>query len=255
MEDLQEPAFAEIDTDSFEVLSAHPLCRGLRKEVILGISRASKRLVFTTAGRVILNEGSLATDLSNLWILTRGSVEVVESGQTLCTLENGSVFGDSVAFSRCDRQPFTIRVLQVPVIAWCLPSADLRQTIKIHASAGPLMDEFVDQQERRILWPRASKLLLLSHCGQNFPKQLLKKVSIRHSRAHSLIWSPSTSRQYLKAVLVGSVLVESVSKEAFRAHNALPGSPIVRTDTESVFQRLGSPAVTFFTFLGSRFPI
>ena len=32
MEDLQEPAFAEIDTDSFEVLSSHPFCRGLRKE-------------------------------------------------------------------------------------------------------------------------------------------------------------------------------------------------------------------------------
>lgn len=246
MEDLLEPAFAEIDTDSFEVLSAHPFCRGLRKEVVLGISRASKRLVFTTVGRVILNEGSLSTELSNLWILTRGAVEVIESGQTLCTLENGSVFGDSVAFSRCDRQPFTIKVLQVPVIAWCLPSADLRQTIKLHASAGPLMDEFVDQQERRILWPRVSKLLLLSHCGPNFAKQLLKKVSIRHVRAHNLVWSPATSRQYLKVVLVGTLLVEKVSTDAFQLEDEVPGSPsILRSGTQSrMFERRKTTHVT-----------
>lgn len=246
MEDLLEPAFAEIDTDSFEVLTAHPFCRGLRKEVVLGISRASKRWVFTTVGRVILNEGSLSTDLSNLWILTRGAVEVIESGQSLCTLENGSVFGDSVAFSRCDRQPFTIKVLQVPVIAWCLPSADLRQTIKLHASAGPLMDEFVDQQERRILWPRVSKLLLLSHCGPNFAKQLLKKVSIRHVRAHNLVWSPATSRQYLKVVLVGTLLVEKVSTDAFQLHDEVPGSPsILRSGTQSrMFERRKTTHVT-----------
>ncbi|CAE7217610.1 Hcn4 [Symbiodinium sp. CCMP2456] len=246
MEDLLEPAFAEIDTDSFEVLSAHPFCRGLRKEVVLGISRASKRWVFTTVGRVILNEGSLSTELSNLWILTRGAVEVIESGQTLCTLENGSVFGDSVAFSRCDRQPFTIKVLQVPVIAWCLPSADLRQTIKLHASAGPLMDEFVDQQERRILWPRVSKLLLLSHCGPNFAKQLLKKVSIRHVRAHNLVWSPATSRQYLQVVLVGTLLVEKVSTDAFQLHDEVPGSPsILRSGTQSrMFERRKTTHVT-----------
>ena len=202
--------------------------------------------MFTTASRIILSEGALTADLSNLWILTRGAVEVIESGQTLCTLENGSVFGDSVAFNRCDRQPFTIRVLQVPVVAWCLPSADLRQTMRLHASAGPLMDEFVDQQERRILWPRASKLLMLSHCGQNFPKQLLKKVSIRHARAHSLIWSPSVSRQYLKSVLTGTVLVERVSKDAFRVHDEMPSSPILRSDTEvsKIFERRKTTHVT-----------
>ena len=201
--------------------------------------------MFTSAGRIILNEGALTAELSNLWILTRGAVEVIESGQSLCTLENGSVFGDSVAFNRCDRQPFTIKVLQVPVVAWCLPSTDLRQTTKLHASAGPLMDEFVDQQERRILWPRASKLLMLSHCGQNFPKQLLKKVSIRHSRAHSLIWSPSTSRQHLKAVIAGTVLVERVNKDAFRVHDEMPGSPILRSDTEAkMFERRKTTHVT-----------
>ena len=38
---------ADVDTDSYEVLSVHPFCRSLRKEVVLAISRASKRWVFT----------------------------------------------------------------------------------------------------------------------------------------------------------------------------------------------------------------
>lgn len=49
---------ADVDTDSYEVLSTHPFCRALRKEVILAISRASKRWVFTTSGRIIVQEGT-----------------------------------------------------------------------------------------------------------------------------------------------------------------------------------------------------
>ena len=40
---------ADVDTDSYEVLSTHPFCRALRKEVILAISRASKRWVLQPA--------------------------------------------------------------------------------------------------------------------------------------------------------------------------------------------------------------
>lgn len=50
---------ADVDTDSYEVLSTHPFCRGLRKEVVLAISRASKRWVFTTPGRIIVQEGTV----------------------------------------------------------------------------------------------------------------------------------------------------------------------------------------------------
>lgn len=39
--------------------------------------------------------------------MTRGSVEVAESGQLLALLETGATFGDSVAFGRCDQQPFS----------------------------------------------------------------------------------------------------------------------------------------------------
>ena len=45
---------------------------------------------------------------SSLWIVTRGSVEVAESGQVLGTLETSGIFGDSVAFGRCDQQPFSV---------------------------------------------------------------------------------------------------------------------------------------------------
>ena len=50
---------ADVDTDSYEVLSVHPFCRSLRKEVVLAISRASKRWVFTTPGRIIVQEGTV----------------------------------------------------------------------------------------------------------------------------------------------------------------------------------------------------
>ena len=50
MEDLLEPAFAEIDTDSFEVLTAHPFCRGLRKEAAC----QNRTLLMTYAARVFV---------------------------------------------------------------------------------------------------------------------------------------------------------------------------------------------------------
>ena len=48
--------------------------------------------------------------------------------------------------------------------------------MKSHPVAVPLMEEFADQQQKRTLWPRASQLIMLTHTGPNFTKQLLKKA-------------------------------------------------------------------------------
>lgn len=58
-----------------------------------------------------------------------------------------------------------VKVSQAPVIAWCLPAAELQQVLRSHPAAGPVMDEFVDQQQKRVIWPRVSKLNMLSHTG------------------------------------------------------------------------------------------
>ena len=73
------------------------------------------------------------SEQSSLWIVTRGSVELSESGQVLCMVETGGIFGDSVALGRCDQQPFSVKAVSLPVIAWCLPAAELRQ------ASGPFM--------------------------------------------------------------------------------------------------------------------
>lgn len=212
---------ADVDTDSYEVLSTHPFCRGLRKEVVLAISRASKRWVFTTPGRIIVQEGTVKAEHSSLWIVTRGSVEVAESGQVLGTLETSGIFGDSVAFGRCDQQPFSVKVLQLPVIAWCLPAAELQQVLRSHPAAVAIMDEFVDQQEKRVIWPRVSRLIMLSHTGPNFTKQLLKKALVKHFRAFSTIWSPYQTQTSMRVVVCGKVLVQKNTPSDFELKSCL----------------------------------
>lgn len=212
---------ADVDTDSYEVLSVHPFCRSLRKEVVLAISRASKRWVFTTPGRIIVQEGTVKADHSSLWIVTRGSVEVAESGQVLGSLETSGIFGDAVAFGRCDQQPFSVKVLQSPVIAWCLPAAELQQVLRLHPAAVGIMDEFVDQQEKRVIWPRISGLIMLSHTGPNFTKQLLKKALVKHFRASSTIWSPYQTQTSMRVVVCGKVLVQKNSAADFQLQSCL----------------------------------
>mgnify|MGYP002803526794 CR=1 FL=1 len=216
---------ADVDTDSYEVLSTHPFCRALRKEVILAISRASKRWVFTTSGRIIVQEGTVKAEHSSLWIVTRGSVEVAESGQLLALLETGAIFGDSVAFGRCDQQPFSVKACEVPLVAWCLPAAELQQVLKLHPAAANIMDEFVDQQEKRVIWPRASKINLLSHTGPNFTKQLLKKVVVKHFRASSTVWSPYNTTTSMRVVITGKVLVQKNTRADFELKSCLSISP------------------------------
>ena len=200
---------------------------------------------------------------SSLWIVTRGSVEVAESGQLLATLETGATFGDSVAFGRCDQQPFSdtrlgvhkvynffnekcctfvekflkyavvlscccfleVKACEVPLVAWCLPAAELQQVLKLHTVAANIMDEFVDQQEKRVIWPRASKINLLSHTGPNFTKQLLKKVVVKHFRASSTIWSPYNTTTSMRVVITGKVLVQKNTRADFELKSCLSITP------------------------------
>eukprot|EP00438_Fugacium_kawagutii_P008859 Skav208559 [mRNA] locus=scaffold1216:751873:758401:+ [translate_table: standard] len=215
---------SDVDTDSYEVLSTHPFCRALRKEAVLAISRASKRWVFTNS-RVIVQEGTVKADHSSLWIVTRGSVEVTESGQLLSVLEAGGIFGEAVAFGRCDQQPFSVKVSHAPVIAWCLPAAELQQVLRSHAAAGPVMEEFLDQQQKRVIWPRVSKLNMLSHTGPNFTKQLLKKVQVKHFRSSSTIWSPHMTQSSMRVVIAGRVLVQKNTPADFELKSCLSFGP------------------------------
>ncbi|CAK9053154.1 Cyclic nucleotide-binding domain-containing protein [Durusdinium trenchii] len=203
----QDLSLVDVDADSFRVLQSHPFCRTLRNQVVLAISRASKQWAFTTKGRIIINE-KVKSENSGLWILTRGSVEVVESGRVLGTLEAGSIFGDAVAFGRCDQQPFSIHAREIPVIAWCWPAVELQQLLKAQPMAKAIMDQFVDQQEKQLLRPLASKLIMLSHAGPEFTEELLNKMEVRHYRASNTIWSPLSTHASMRVVITGRVLVQ-----------------------------------------------
>ncbi|CAJ1375136.1 unnamed protein product [Effrenium voratum] len=205
-------ASADLDFKGFEELSAHGFCQSLRKEVVGAMARVAKCWLFTVPQRVILHETLAKSENSGLWLVTRGSVEVLESSQVLCTLEGGQgIFGDSVVFGKSERQPFTLRTAQVPVIAWCLQLADLHQILKYYSHAKPFMEEFISQQERKILWSRVSQLLLFSHC-QSFTQHLLAKVEVKHYRADSILWSPVMYQKSVRAVVAGTVLISKTSE-------------------------------------------
>lgn len=87
------------------------------------------------------------------------------------------------------------------------------------------MDEFVDQQEKRVIWPRASKINLLSHTGPNFTKQLLKKVVVKHFRASSTVWSPYNTTTSMRVVITGKVLVQKNTRADFELKSCLSISP------------------------------
>ena len=114
-----------------------------------------------------------------------------------------------------------MKVLQLPVIAWCLPAAELQQVLRSHPAAVAIMDEFVDQQEKRVIWPRVSRLIMLSHTGPNFTKQLLKKALVKHFRAFSTIWSPYQTQTSMRVVVCGKVLVQKNTPSDFELKSCL----------------------------------
>jgi len=114
-----------------------------------------------------------------------------------------------------------VKVLQLPVIAWCLPAAELQQVLRSHPAAVAIMDEFVDQQEKRVIWPRVSRLIMLSHTGPNFTKQLLKKALVKHFRAFSTIWSPYQTQTSMRVVVCGKVLVQKNTPSDFELKSCL----------------------------------
>ena len=114
-----------------------------------------------------------------------------------------------------------MKVFQAPVIAWCLPAAELQQVLRSHPAAAVVMDEFVDQQEKRVVWPRVSKLIMLSHTGPNFTKQLLKKVLVKHFRASSTIWSPYSGKSSMRVVMAGKVLVQKNTAAEFELKSCM----------------------------------
>lgn len=60
---------------------------------------------FTVFSNVVFAGSEAKAEHSSLWIVTRGSVEVAESGQLLALLETGATFGDSVALDVVTSNP------------------------------------------------------------------------------------------------------------------------------------------------------
>lgn len=125
----------------------------------------------------------------------------------------------------CCHAAVEVKACEVPLVAWCLPAAELQQVLKLHPAAANIMDEFVDQQEKRVIWPRASKINLLSHTGPNFTKQLLKKVVVKHFRASSTVWSPYNTTTSMRVVITGKVLVQKNTRADFELKSCLSISP------------------------------
>eukprot|EP00440_Ansanella_granifera_P053401 gb/GFBE01057887.1/.p1 GENE.gb/GFBE01057887.1/~~gb/GFBE01057887.1/.p1 ORF type:complete len:1246 (+),score=297.86 gb/GFBE01057887.1/:1-3738(+) len=202
---------ADIGADAFEALTTHPFFRGLKKDVVLNLSKGCQRWVSTTVGEVAVHEKTTAEHSGDcLWVLTLGTVRVTESQEELGILEPGTVFGDSVAFWRCDQQPFTVTVHQGPVVAWCVPIHAL-EAVKSQVVALSQMEEFMDSQLRKLLSIRVLKLIMFSHCSANFVRQILKRTKVVHRRKADFLWKPATPLMSMEVVVAGKVIVQKTT--------------------------------------------
>ena len=103
------------------------------------------------------------------------------------------------------------------------------------------MDEFVDQQEKRVIWPRVSRLIMLSHTGPNFTKQLLKKALVKHFRASSTIWSPYQTQSSMRVVVCGKVLIQKNTPADFELKSCLSMKEITPLKERRKTVQIGQP--------------
>mmetsp|Transcript_97146 Transcript_97146/g.173025 ORF Transcript_97146/g.173025 Transcript_97146/m.173025 type:complete len:1314 (+) Transcript_97146:117-4058(+) len=192
-----------------QAISTHAFFRPFKKEVIFNLSKVARRWTSLSTGVVVVQEGhNLEQSGDCLWALSRGSVKVMQAESELGLLEAGSIVGDSVVFGRLDREPFTVIVEQAPCIAWCIPQFAIQQATKQNPTALPQLEDFMDHQARKLLWPRAVKMIMFSHCSPNFTKHLSKKFKVIYHHPEHALWKPATVPRYMQVVVSGKVRIE-----------------------------------------------
>lgn len=234
---------------AYQALTNHPFFRRFKAEAIANLVSACKRWVTTAPGEVIIQEDApFDPSRDYIWALTRGAVSVEESHEELGVLESGSVFGDAVALRNADHHPFTIRVKEAPCVVWCVPAPVVLQAIQTsRAGTAAGVEAFSESLERRLLWARAQRLIMLSHCSPNLVNQLGDKLKVTHYKPGKKLWKPGKVLQQMEIVALGTVRItrDSGFRKPSNRRAAFQDADENEVDKPSKPKRSGSAGVSF----------
>jgi len=202
----------------------------------------SKACVESGKPDLIMSEGEVNWAADMLWLVEKGTVEVLENGESLGKLREGDVFGGSVAFGHLERQPLTIKLVRPKesdstnatakvdkLVCWCIPVTHMRYTLRQFPEASLLLEERLMEQIIGLLSRRMDKLLFFQHCNCSFLDRVRTKMKLSFHPAGKDIIKGADEAMSLKLIMSGSVRLGPIVKPAKLSRKSIIRTSSVRS--------------------------